>query len=57
MFLLFEVAGQGLILGIVPETLEVLIFGLALVLLAIGLRWLMKRADKNANGDIKHITK
>jgi len=57
MFLLFEVAGQGLILGIVPETLEVLIFGLALVLLAIGLRWLMKRADKNATGDIKHITK
>lgn len=56
MFLLFEVADQGAFWGVVPETLEILIFGVLLVLLAVALRWLMKRGEKAANGDIKHTT-
>ena len=57
MFLSFEVATQNLILGVVPESLEVLIFGVALVLLTIGLRWVLKRSEKDAGSEIKHTTK
>ena len=53
MFLLFEVVGQELILGVVPESFEVLIFGVALVLLAVGLRWLMKRGEANVRHEIE----
>ncbi len=47
----------AVILGLIPEPLEILIFGVALVLITIGLRWLMKRGEKSAGGDIKHTTK
>ena len=57
MFLSFEAATQNLILGVVPESLEVLIFGVALVLLTIGLRWVLKRSEKDAGSEIKHTTK
>ncbi len=57
MFFLFDVASQNLILGFVPESLGLLIFGVALVLLAIGLRWFMRRTEKNADSEIKHTTK
>ncbi len=50
MFLLFDIATQALILGYVPESLEVLVFGVALVLLTVGLRWFMKRGAT----DIQH---
>lgn len=53
MFLLFEFAGQGLFLGIVPEPLEILIFGVALVLLTVGLRWLMRRSEANVRREIE----
>jgi len=53
MFLLFAVASQMLLLVFVPESLGVLIFGIALVLLAIGLRWLMKRNAKSTDGEIE----
>ena len=57
MFLLFDVASQGLILGFVPESVGVLIFGLSLILFAIGLRWFMKRIENNVHSEIEHITK
>ena len=57
MFLLVDVASQALILGFVPESLEVLIFGVALVLLTVGLRWFMKRSEKSVDGEIKQTTK
>ena len=53
MFWLFNVASLASIFGSVPESLEVLIFGIALVLLAIGLRWLMKGGEKSTNGEIE----
>jgi len=49
MFLLFDVASQSLILGFVPESFGVLFFGVGLVLLAVGLRWLMKRGEANVH--------
>jgi len=57
MFFLFDVASQNLILGFVSESLGLLIFGVALVLLAIGLRWFMKRTERNTESEIKHTTK
>ena len=57
MFLLFGVPSASLILGVVPEPFEVLIFGVGLVLLTIGLRWLLRRSEKSANAEIKHTTK
>ena len=57
MFLLLDSANQSLILGFVPESLGLLIFGIGLILLAIGLRWFIKRSEKNTDGEIKHITK
>lgn len=57
MFLLFDVTSQGLILGFVPESVGVLIFGLSLILFAISLRWFMKRIEKNVHSEIEHITK
>jgi cadmium resistance protein CadD (predicted permease) len=56
MFLLFDVATQGFILGYVPEPLEVLIFAIGLILLTIGLRWLLKRDEKNTDGEIRRTT-
>lgn len=53
---LFYAANKGFILGFIPEPLEVLIFGIGLILLTIGLRWLMKRGAKNAESEMKHIT-
>jgi len=56
MVFLFDVVSQNLILGFVPESLGLLIFGVALVLLAIGLRWFMKRGERIEKSEIKHIT-
>lgn len=57
MFLLFDVATENWIPDFIPESLEVLIFGIGLVLLAIGLRALLRRSERNADGEIKHTTK
>lgn len=52
MFLFAE-----MILGFVPdERIGLLIFGVALILLAIGLRRFMKRGESVEKNEIKHIT-
>ena len=56
MFLLFEGVNEYRILEVIPESLEVLIFGVGLILFAIGLRWFMKRNVKSPDGEIKHTT-
>ena len=53
MFLLFDVASRSLLLVFVPESLGVLIFGIALVLLTAGLRWVLKRSEKSTDGEIE----
>ena len=56
MFFLFEVANQNLLLGFVPESLGLLIFGVGLILLTVALRAVLKRSEKSAKEEIKHIT-
>jgi hypothetical protein len=56
MFFLLEIASESWIFGVIPEPLEVLIFGIGLVAFAIGLRWLMKRTEKTTDGKIGHTT-
>jgi hypothetical protein len=53
MFLLLNIASRSLLLAVVPESLGVLVFGIGLVLLAIGLRWFMKRNAKNTDREIE----
>jgi hypothetical protein len=57
MFLLFETAIESRILGFITEPLEVLIFGVGLVLIAVGLRVALKRLEKKSDGDVVHRTK
>lgn len=57
MFLLFEAANQNPIPGFIPESFGLLIFGVVLVLFAVGLRRFMKRGEKSADGGIIHTTK
>ncbi len=57
MFLLFDVTNQGLILGYFPESLGVLIFGVALVLLTVALRALLKRGAKGPDREMEHQAK
>ncbi len=39
---LFEVADSNLIFGFMSETTDIFVFGLLLILLAVGLRWVFK---------------
>ena len=46
------------VLGFVPdETLELLIFGIGLIFLTIGLRWILKRGAGDKDEKIKEIAK
>jgi hypothetical protein len=57
MYLLFEVASKNSIFGALPESLEVLVFGIALIFLAVGLRSILKRGESGSGGKIIHKTK
>ena len=46
---IFQAAMQNLLFGFIPESLETLIFGVGLVLLAVGLRWFFKTIEKSAS--------
>ena len=46
MFFLFDITSRNLLLGFVPESLGLLVFGVGLILLTVGLRWFMKRNEK-----------
>ncbi len=54
-FLLFE--SNNLILGYVPETVGLLIFGVALVAVTIFLRWILgeKEAEKSKEENLEMI--
>jgi hypothetical protein len=43
--ILFDATGNNLILGFMPESLGLLIFGVALILFAVGLRRIFDRND------------
>ncbi len=44
--ILFDATGNNLILGFMPESLGLLIFGVALILFAVGLRRIFDRHDE-----------
>ena len=47
---LFEVSDSNLIFGFMSETADIFVFGLLLIILAIGLRWILKQEKgKNDN--------
>jgi hypothetical protein len=46
---IFQAAKQNLLFGFIPESLGTLLFGVGLVLLAVGLRWIFKNIEKSAN--------
>jgi hypothetical protein len=54
--ILLQVTNQNLLLGVMPESLGLLIFGIGLVVLTIGLRWILKRSEENAK-NIEEISK
>lgn len=55
MFFLFDVASLNLLLGFVPESLGLLIFGVGLILLTAGLRRFMKRNEKSMDSPVKKM--
>lgn len=56
MFFLFDLTNWNLILGFVPESLGLLISGVGLVLLAIGLRTVLRRTEERTGSKITDIT-
>jgi hypothetical protein len=56
---LLQTTKQNLLLGFMPESLGVLIFGVVLVVLAVGMRRILKYIEKDTNHEIsgqKHKT-
>jgi hypothetical protein len=49
---LLQTTKQNLLLGFMPESLGVLIFGVILVVLAVSLRRILKHIEKNTNHEI-----
>jgi hypothetical protein len=47
MFLLFWEKGS-LLLGYIPETLGLLLFGVALIMITVILRWVLNKTDDQA---------
>lgn len=44
--ILFDTANRNLLLGFVPESLGLLLFGVLLISFAASLRWLFKRSEE-----------
>ena len=61
MFILTETAQITtgyLFLGYVPETIAVLLFGISLIALTIGIRWMSrKREEEKIQTDLEEATK
>ena len=53
MFYLMQATNQNLILGFMPESLGLLIFGIALIALTIGLRWILKKSESESNAAVE----
>ncbi len=49
MIYLMQTTNQNLILGFVPESIGILIFGIALVGLTIALRWVFNKGEEKSD--------
>lgn len=47
--LLVETANKNLLLGFMPESLGLLLFGIGLIVFAVSLRWIFNRTEKMIN--------
>jgi hypothetical protein len=55
--ILLEITNQNLLLGFMPESLGLLIFGIGLIGLTVGLRWMLKHGEENADREIEGTVK
>jgi hypothetical protein len=55
--ILLEITNQNLLLGFMPESLGLLIFGIGLIGLTVGLRWMLKHGEENAGREIEGTAK
>jgi len=49
--LLFQTASKNLLLGFIPESLGLLIFGAGLILFTVSLRWIFNRREDLGNSE------
>lgn len=57
--LLVETTNKNLLLGFMPESLGMLLFGIGLIGFAVGLRWVFSRVEnikKKTFSDESHVT-
>ncbi len=58
--MLFDTTGRNLLLGYIPESLGLLLFGALLIVFAASLRWFLGRGEelgeKSFVADARHIT-
>jgi hypothetical protein len=55
--LLLQTANQNLLLGFVPESIGLLIFGFGLIALTVGLRWALKKGDADRDAEPEDVSK
>lgn len=56
MFYLLQTANQNLLLGFVPESLGLLIFGVGLIGVTVALRWLFGKGEARSEGEVEKKT-
>lgn len=56
---LFLLENNNLLLGAIPETAGLLLFGVSLVVITIGLRWFLNESEKKNNAEeiLERVTK
>lgn len=54
MFYLLQTATQNLILGFVPESLGLLIFGIGLIGVTVALRWLLRKSEAQSEAETEN---
>ena len=57
MIWLLQATNQNLILGFVPESLGLLIFGVVLIALTVALRWILKRGESHSDVKVEKTVK
>ncbi len=53
MFYLLQTANQNLLLGFVPESLGLLIFGVGLIGVTVALRWIFGKSEARTEGKVE----
>ncbi|MGI8787497.1 MAG: hypothetical protein ACR2HG_07045 [Pyrinomonadaceae bacterium] len=47
LVILFDLTNKNLLLGFIPESLGLLLFGIGLIAFAVSLRWIFNRNEEN----------